>query len=398
MARIFSVLGVNAREASDSLRKARLRTTLGMIGIMVGISSVIAMISIGEIAQLQARQQFESLGTDMVIIRKSFNSSAEITLSDAVALSESVSSLVKAAPRILGQSEFWHSGKRVGSGSIHGVTSSFLAVNRFALQEGRFISDFDIGQYFCVIGSDVAEQMRSNGTQQVLGEIIEFNEQLYKVVGVMNPYEENYSLPVQINSNQSVFIPITTALRTISNPEIEVIIARSKADIHHEDVTADIQAYFQSKSLELVLEIITAKELILRMEAQMNIFSLLLGAVGSISLIVGGIGIMNIMIVSIAERRKEIAIRRALGARRSDIQSQFLIESIILTTLGGIFGILFGLVVTWGICQFIQWDFLISGISVASGLGTAVAAGLFFGFQPAYQASQLDPIAGLQSE
>ena len=121
-------------------------------------------------------------------------------------------------------------------------------------------------------------------------------------------------------------------------------------------------------------------------------------AVGSISLVVGGIGIMNIMLVSVAERRREIAIRRALGARRRDIQSQFLIESVILTLAGGLLGILLGLVATWAICRFTGWEFLISGMSVASGLGTAAAAGLFFGFQPARQAARLDPIAGLQAE
>ena len=130
----------------------------------------------------------------------------------------------------------------------------------------------------------------------------------------------------------------------------------------------------------------------------MGIFTLLLGAVGSISLIVGGIGIMNIMLVSVAERREEIAIRRALGARQRDIRSQFLIESVILTIAGGILGIALGLAATWTICRFTDWDFLISGLSVASGLGTAVAVGLFFGFQPAHQASRLDPIAGLQGK
>ena len=116
------------------------------------------------------------------------------------------------------------------------------------------------------------------------------------------------------------------------------------------------------------------------------------------SLIVGGIGIMNIMLVSVAERRAEIAIRRALGARQRDIRSQFLIESVILTITGGILGIALGLAATWTICRFTGWDFLISGLSVASGLGTAAAVGLFFGFQPAHQASRLDPIAGLQGK
>ena len=163
-------------------------------------------------------------------------------------------------------------------------------------------------------------------------------------------------------------------------------------------VTACAGSFFRARSPRLELHIVTAKELIARMESQMRIFTLLLGAIGSIALIVGGIGIMNIMLVSVAERRREIAIRCALGARRRDIQSQFLIESVLLTVAGGVLGIALGLAATWTICRFTGWEFLVSGMSVASGLATATAAGLFFGFQPARQASRLDPIAGLQGE
>ncbi len=401
--RAFSVLGANAREAADSLRKARLRTVLGMIGIMVGISSVIAMVSVGEIAQKQALKQFDSLGTDIMVIRNSSMSSGpggpSIGLADAIALDSTVPSITEAAPRILGYGEFRHAGKRVGGGNVHGVTASFAPVNRLSVQEGRFISDFDLDRYFAVIGAQVAAEMRQNGTIQPLGKIVESEERLYTIVGILESREENYTLPIQIDADRSIFVPITTAQRAMSDAVIEAIVARFAADVHHEDAVSDIQSYFRRRSPGLELQAITAKELIAQMEAQMNIFSLMLGAVGSISLVVGGIGIMNIMLVSVAERRREIAIRRSLGARRRDIQSQFLVESIILTMAGGVLGVLLGLAATWGICRFITgWEFMISGFSVASGIGTAAAAGIVFGFQPAYQASRLDPIAGLQSE
>ncbi len=382
------------------MRKARLRTALGIIGIMVGISSVIAMVSVGEIAQEQAKQQFEELGTDIVVIRKSFESArdAVIDLEDAIALDSTVDAVVQAAPRVLDNGEFLHSGKNVGSGSVSGVTSSFAPVNQLVVREGRFISDFDTGRYFCVIGADVAAEIQKIGVSRPVGTTVDIGGRLFTIVGVLESIEEKFVLPVQIDANRSIFIPISTAQRIAWQPEIEVIIARSRTDVHHQKVALDISQYFERRSRGLILQIITAKELIARMESQMNIFSLLLGAVGSISLIVGGIGIMNIMLVSVAERRQEIAIRRALGARRGDIQSQFLTESIILTMVGGIFGIALGLAITWGICSYTNWEFMISVTSIASGLGTAAIAGLFFGFQPAYQASRLDPIAGLQSE
>ncbi|MCY3855322.1 MAG: ABC transporter permease [Rhodospirillales bacterium] len=398
--RTFPILCANAREAADSLRKARLRTALGMIGVMIGISSVIAMVSLGEIAKEQARREFEALGTDIMIIRKLFGAPEldALRLADAMALAAAAPSIAEAAPRVLGHGEFRHAGRKVGQGSIQGVTAAFASVNQLSVQTGRFVSDLDVDRYFCVIGAAIAEEMRRAGADNPVGRIVEVDDVLFTVVGVLNPRAENYALPVQVDADESVFVPITTSGRVVSSPEIEVIIARSRPGDHYETTAAEVRSFFRSRSPNLELDIVTAEELIARMEAQMGIFALLLGSVGSISLIVGGIGIMNIMLASVAERRREIAVRRALGARRRDIQSQFLIEAVILTMAGGALGILLGLAATWGICRFAGWEFLVSGLSVASGLGTAAAAGLFFGFQPARQAARLDPIAGIQGE
>ena len=399
MPRTLAVFGANSREAIDSLRKARLRTLLGMVGVMVGIASVIAMVSLGEIAREQARKEFEALGTDIMVIRKGFSSSNSIVpLDAALILANEVDLIVESAPRILGQNSFRHAGKQVGNGQVQGVTATFASINQFGIQAGRFISDLDTDQPFCVIGAEIADTIRANGTADPVGEVLEIDDRLFIIAGVLDHQTETYTLPYHVDANRSVFVPIHTANRMMTNAEVEVIVARAGKDVFHGDASAAVSNYFRQRAPELELEIVTAKELIARMESQMGIFSLLLGSVGSISLIVGGIGIMNIMLVSVAERRREIAIRVAIGARRRDILSQFLIESVLLTLSGGILGILLGLTTTWGICSFTSWDFMISGLSVASGLGTATAAGLLFGLQPAYQAARMDPIAGLQSE
>ncbi len=399
MPRALSVLGANSREAVDSLRKARLRTLLGMIGVMVGIASVIAMVSLGEIAREQARKEFEALGTDLVVIRPSFNAGGvTIPLDAARTLAVEVDAITTAAPRILGQDVFRQAGKAAGNGQVQGVTAAFATINQFPLADGRFISDLDTDRSFCVIGAEIAATIRQNGTTEPVGEVLEIGERLFTIVGILAPHRESYTLPYHVDADRSVFVPITTAYRMVPNPAIEVIVARSAPNVVHTNAAGAVVNYFRQRTPDLELEIVTARELIARMESQMGIFSLLLGAVGSISLIVGGIGIMNIMLVSVAERRREIAIRMAIGARRRDIMSQFLIESVILTLAGGGLGILLGLATTWGICRFTSWDFMISGISVASGLGTAAAAGLLFGLQPAWQAARMDPIAGLQSE
>ncbi len=402
--RIITIVRANSREAFTSLRTARLRTILGLIGITIGISSVIAMISIGEIAKDQARKQFEELGTNILVIRKGFNTTtaeqqaAELQLKESMELADSLPSIVDAAARISEWGRLRHAGVEIKQGgTIQGVTRSFAKVNQLPIISGRFISDLDINRNFCVVGYDIALAMREAGTLKIEGSIVEMEDNLYTVIGVLGFVEESYALPVNVQANTSVFVPITTAARFESASPIDVVIARTSLDAGHEAVTAELKDYFKSRNPDLVLDVVSAKQLIQQMESQMQLFTTLLAAIGSISLIVGGIGIMNIMLVSVTERRREIAIRRALGARQSDIQSQFLIESVILTMVGGLMGIVFGLIATFVVCRFTGWDYLISSISVVSGLVTATLAGLLFGFQPARQASRLDPITGLQS-
>ena len=299
---------------------------------------------------------------------------------------------------IKGSGGFTHAGKRVGSGSTQGVTASFADLNKLALAGGRFVSDLDIGGFWCVVGAEVAAAMRRTGTLDVLGATLDIKGRFFEVAGELEETEESYGLPFQVEANRSVFIPITTAERVIENAKIELIVARSAPGVHHEDAVGAVTAWFGQRSPELKLEVKSAKQLIEQMQSQLGLMTLLLGAVGSISLIVGGIGVMNIMLISVAERRREIGVRRALGASRGDIQRQFLIEAMILTIVGGIAGTVVGTGVTYGICEFTGWEFFVSTLSVVVGLGVSSAVGIFFGFQPAYQAARMDPIVALQGE
>ena len=192
--------------------------------------------------------------------------------------------------------------------------------------------------------------------------------------------------------------PITTARRVLPEETIKLIVARAQAGVHHEQAVRDVSAWFKERAPDVELDVNSAKELIRQMESQLGLMTMLLGALGSISLIVGGIGVMNIMLVTVSERRTEIGIRRALGARRGDIQGQFLLEAIMLAALGGVFGVAAGIAVTWGVCQYTEWEFFVSTTPIAVGLGVSSTVGLFFGFQPAHQAARLDPIIALQGE
>ena len=399
MKRTGPALTDNLREAARSLTRARLRTVLGLIGIMIGIASVIAMISTGEIATAESRRQFEALGTDIVTVTvRGKTADPGIPLDHALALADSIPAIGEAGSLIDPGGAISFGSKRIG-GSVRGVTASVADLGRLELADGRFVSDLDIRQFWCVVGAEVAHEMRRKGAWEIVGASMDIGGYIFTVAGELRDAEESYGMPVQLDANRSVFIPITTAQRMSPDREIKEIIARAAPGVHHEDAVRDVTAWLGERLDETVkFKVKSAKQLIAQMESQLGLMTLLLGAVGSISLIVGGIGVMNIMLISVAERRREIGVRRALGASRGDIQRQFLMESVILTVAGGIMGTAFGTVATLGICRFTEWAFFVSELSIVVGLGVSSVVGIFFGYQPAYQASRLDPIVALQGE
>ena len=398
MTRAFSLLRTNAREAVRSLSRARLRTALALIGVAIGIASVITMISVGEIAKARSRAELASLGTDLLTIAPSGRGGRGIALSDAMRLADAVPSISAAAPRITAGGAVAYAGKEVSHGTLQGVTASFAGVNGLEVESGRFISDFDRHRYFCVVGAEVARAMRRAGAGRIVGESIVAAGRPFTVIGVLRESMDHYALSFHLDANRSVFLPITTAQRVSDRPEITLIIARARGDVHYTTATSEVRSWFRSKAPRLELEITSARELIEQLESQMQLMTLLLAAIGSIALIVGGIGVMNTMLVSVAERRREIGLRRALGARRRDIRNQFLVESVILSVIGGTLGIAAGAAGTWAVCQFTGWDFSISATAAVSGIAVSSLAGIFFGLHPARRAARVDPIVALGAE
>ena len=387
------------REAVRSLTRARLRTVLGLVGIAIGIASVIAMVSAGEIATAEARKQFEALGTDIVTVETAQGYRGPgIALDDALALAGALPEISAAAPTVPGAGSFVHAGRRLGDGAMKGVTASYADLVKLELAEGRFVSDLDAGRLWCVVGARVAAAIRRAGTLDVMNAEIEAGERFYRVAGVLESREENYGSPVVVEADTSVYVPAVTAWRVTTEARVQTIVARAAPGVFHEDAVAAVEAWFKQRAPRLKLEVKSAKQLIEQMESQLGVMTLLLSAIGSISLIVGGIGVMNIMLISVTERRREIGVRRALGASRVDIRRQFLLESVILTLAGGLVGLAVGSGVTWGICDYTGWEFFVSTLSVVVGLGVSSAVGVFFGLQPAYQASRLDPIVALQGQ
>lgn len=393
-------LRANAKEAFVSLYAAKQRSLLALIGIVIGIGSVIGMVSVGEIAKRQALKQFKELGTEFLSISarsagQASGSPPRIRLSDALALPEETSSILAVAPYTQGHGQAVYGGKKVADASVLGVTESFIALNKLRIESGRGVSDLDYRRYYCVIGSRVASALRRAGAQRLVGESIRLNDRLCTIMGVLRS-TPRWGLQ-SFDADRSIFVPLTTAQRMFPKGGIRRITARMKAQAQHQTATEEVRSYFRRKAPGLGIGVRSAQRVIEQMQRQMQTFALLLAAIGSISLIVGGIGVMNIMLVSVSERRKEIGIRRALGARRFDIQSQFLTESLILSLIGGVFGIGLGMGGTWVFCRYTDWAFLVDPAAVAMGFVVACCIGVFFGLQPAVQAARLDPIEALRA-
>lgn len=304
-------------------------------------------------------------------------------------------SIVAAAPWIRTNGQFSHAGKPIGDGPVLGVGASFAGLNKLRLASGRFISDLDFRRHYCVVGAGVARAMRRAGVEQVVGEPIKLMGRVFTVVGEEQPVAAQGLRTY--NADRAVYLPITTAQRIFDDPEIRDVIARMRPDADHVAAAAAVRAHFRSQSPDLDVQVQSAQQLIEQMQRQSRLFTLLLGAVGAISLIVGGVGVMNVMLSSVTERRREIGIRRALGARRRDIQNQFLTESVILSLVGGVAGIALGTGASYGICSVTGWPFLVSPLAIVFGFGMASGVGVFFGFLPAYQAARLDPINALRA-
>ena len=394
------LLKTNIKEAVSSLYATKQRSLLALVGIIIGIGSVIAMISVGSIVKFESLRQYRELGTDILTIRRLHNSGrvrrqVYIDLTHALELADRTPAIAAAAPWTQIYGPFVYAGQEISRGEVLGVRASFADLTKLHLSAGRFISDLDFRRYYCVVGSEVAQAMRRAGARRVVGALIRLDGHLYTVVGVLQPTLVKDAR--SFNADRGAFVPMSTAQRAFDNSNIAMVIARMRPGVHHTVATAEVESYFRRRAKDLRIEVISARQLIQQMEKQSQLFTLLLGVVGSISLIVGGIGVMNVMLVSVTERRKEIGIRRALGAKRKDIQSQFLIESLLLSLVGGLCGLGLGIGSSYIICQFSGWTFMLSATAMLLGVGVASAVGIFFGFYPAYQAAQLNPVTALRA-
>jgi putative ABC transport system permease protein len=402
------------RAAFSALTLHKLRSSLTMLGVVIGVGAVIALVAVGEGAQAQVVSQFQSLGSNLLTAtaRTSFGfqrgglrqSTRQLTLADMEAIRGLASSVRLIAPDFASNATVTFGGKTTST-NITGVTVEYSAVRNWSISRGRFITaeDNDNLATVVVLGQTTVKNLFGSTQANPVGEIIRIDRQNYEVVGVLKP--KGQSGPQ--NQDDVIFMPLrtaqlkfggagTTRVRSIS---LQVRSA-AEMDVAQAQVTAILRTLHDLPAGAQNDFIIQNQADLLESVAQTSgTFTTLLGSIAAISLLVGGIGIMNIMLVSVTERTREVGLRKAVGAKNRDILVQFLVEAVTLSVLGGLIGVAAGI----GAAQLITpllggTRALVTPQSVALALTVSLGIGIFFGLYPANRAARLNPIDALRYE
>lgn len=395
-------IGFQCREAISNLWLSKLRSFLAVLGIFIGTASVVAMISGGKLATQQVLAQFKSLGTNLLSVELVQNQQAgsggstetKVSVTDALKLTD-LPDVLDVAPYVTDYSNISFAGEEIDA-VVLGGELSFASIAKIQLSQGRFVRLFDRYQPYAVLGQDVYQKIKQQTFRNVIGQQIKIGNVLFTIIGVAKPWQENPFLFENIN--ESIIVPINTISLLSKNATIRNLLLRFREGANINVIQNNITRYFAGRYPNIKLNFVSPKAFLQRMKEQQGILTLFLGFIGSISLLVGGIGVMNIMLVSVTERRREIGIRMAIGAKGRDIQSLFLIESIVLSLFGGTLGVCVGVFISWLIAFVKSWAFTLFLLPPLIGFAVSVSIGIFFGFYPAYRASKLDPIEALRTE
>ena len=399
--------------ALRALRANKMRSALTMLGIIIGVAAVIAMLAVGTGASQRITQQIESIGSNLLIIlpgsttsggaRMGAGSEPTLTLNDAYAIKKECPAVSDVAPSLSGVAQLVE-GHLNWSTNVQGTTPDVLNVRDWALSRGRPFTDQDVrsAAKVCLLGQTVVDSLF--GSQDPVGEMVRIKNIPFRVLGVLEVKGQSASGQDQ---DDTVYVPITTAQKRLFGTAfpgmVRVIMVKARSFEELTTAQNQIDALLRQRHhiTARQSEDFTVRNLTQFMQAaeqSSKVMTLLLAAIASVSLLVGGIGIMNIMLVSVTERTHEIGIRMAVGAKTRAIRTQFIMEALTLSLIGGVTGILVGFLVSKVISSAAGWPTVISPLAIVLAFGFSGFVGIFFGYYPAYKASLLDPIQALRYE
>ena len=409
----MTTLFASLRIALRALMVNKMRSSLTMLGIIIGVGAVIAMIAVGSGAKKRIADQIASMGANILIVVSGSSTSGglrhgagtvpTLTVDDAKAIGTEVPGVRLVAPNISGIAQVVY-GNQNWSTVIYGTTPDFLEIREWTLMSGRSFTQQDVDGAIkvCLLGKTVAENLF--GGMDPIGQVVRIKKVPFTVIGVLAPKGQSTWGQDQ---DDIIFAPLTTAQKRLFGMQfpgmVRVIPIQAREPEVMKTVEEQIiellrQRHRIQSGQENDFSVRNLTEIASSAEESARVMSLLLGAIASISLIVGGIGIMNIMLVSVTERTREIGIRIAVGAKGRDILLQFLIESLLLSLVGGTLGIGIGIGGTLILSSFTQWPVLFSIEAIGLAFFFAGSVGVFFGFYPARKASLLNPIEALRYE
>jgi putative ABC transport system permease protein len=396
--------------ALAALRANKGRSILTTLGIIIGVAAVIAIVALGEGASASVSSQLAGLGTNLLTISPGSTrsggaaagagSSVTLTSADADAITQNIQGLSGVSPVVSGNAQIIY-GNQNWSTRVQGVTSAYLTINDWKIAQGSAFTDQDNtnANNVAVLGQTVVTNLFPNG-QSPIGQLVRIRNVPFTVVGVLASKGSNGFQ----DQDDTIMIPFRTGqVRLFGSSNINQIVVQVADSTQIDSVNSQMESLLRSRhklqtSQADDFSIRNNSDIISRVSSVSDTLTMLLGGVAAVSLVVGGIGIMNIMLVSVTERTREIGIRLAIGAQPRDVLFQFLVEAVVLSILGGIIGILIGSGVALALPIVAGWTTVLPWNAIALSFGVSAAIGMFFGIYPARKASQLDPIVALRYE
>jgi putative ABC transport system permease protein len=403
-----------SEEIYSALSANKARSGLTVLGIVIGITSVIVMLAIGQGAQSSIQSSIQSIGSNLIMVMPGAargpgtfvsagrGSAKSLTLDDATAISSSFSDVSAVTSEVTGRYQITAKGLNTNT-QVIGVDPTYAAIRNVLMDSGDFITSQAMSgaDKVAILGPTTRDDLFGAGAADAIGQTVKINKVEFKVIGIAKSKGGSGFG----NQDDVIYVPLTSAQRYLSGnsqyvSEIDVsaIDANSTTNVQNEVTDLLLTRHHISDPTKADFNAVNQSDITAAASSVAQTFTILLGAVAGISLIVGGIGIMNMMLTTVTERTREIGLRKAIGAKGRDINTQFLLEAVTLTFIGGFIGVLLGYLVSWGIAYFNVMQTQVALYSILMAFGVSAGIGVVFGYWPARRASKLNPIEALRFE